>query len=286
MDPHTPYALFPVFNCGVDWLTCTSNEGGTSNRLEDWAYSILKTRNAAGGQARAAFRLGFKGHLIDSMFCGRRDQEVMVQISGPSCTPLATEAIMRSTNVSRIDYQVTVWTEGEQAHLGRWTYNNLCAGTGGIGRPKKLALITGHPDGETLMIGSRSSAAYGRLYDKGSESKLGLPRVLWRYEVEWKGKRAKLEARQLAANGSSPSLVTCRVHSYYTACGVEPAFAPDEYTGALERPIAGPDTSTLAWFRSSVSVTVKRCFSEYGERSTLEALGLGNYHRRDPTNGD
>lgn len=261
----------------MDWLTCTSNYRGVGNPLERWAYGQLEKESAAERPVSAARRLGFEGHRTDSIFIGRRDHEVMVQISGPSCTPLAPEAISLSTNVSRIDWQVTVWTEGEQAHLGSWTYKKMVSERQGTGRPGSLKLIVGHPDGETLSVNQRISDAYGRLYDKSSESKLGAPRLVWRYEVEWKGRRAQWMAGRLLASPRSPTAIATGVRSWWSERGVEPAFSPYVSQTAFDPFISSPSRDRLTWFRDSVSVTVARCIKEHGAAATIDALGLSNY---------
>jgi len=285
MDQQPAYEVFPILCCGVDWLTCTAKARGVQSELEDWAVAQMTKQMPDAGQVRQAFRLGFKGHRTNSMFVGRRPGEVMVQLSGPSCTPLVAEAITRSSNVSRIDLQVTVWTEGERPHLGRWTYEKMCGRIGGTGRPRKLGLIEGWPDGQTLTVGSRASASYGRLYDKAAESKVGLSRLLWRYEVEWKGKSALRQARRVVALGGSPSVLTGDVHSWFSSRGPRPAFAPLDPTLTVEPCTIGGTRSTLDWFRSSVAVTVARCINEFGAEATIAALGLTTLFNGGQSNG-
>lgn len=286
MVAQSPYSVFPILNCGPDWLTCTSKRRGVSNELEDWAMDQLHKAKAGDGQVSPAIRLGYSGLSTSGLFVGRRPADVCVQLTGPSCAPLATQAIKLASNVSRIDLQVTVWTEGEQPHLAAWTYKQLIARDQGVGRPRRLTLISGHPDGETLNIGKRSSDAYLRLYDKTAEASLGVPRLLWRYEVELKRKRARQVALQLAEQECRPQSVCTLVHVAYTKRGVEPSFSTSGNRNAFETPRANVTRDLLTWYRNSLSITIKTSIAKYGEPAVLDALGLSRLLQRGPNNGD
>lgn len=274
MDQQAAYALFPVVHCGVDWLTCTSKRVGVSNALEDFGVRVLKEELAGSGRILPANRLGFKGHRNDAVFLGNRPGDVMLQISGPSCTPLVREAITLSTGVSRIDFQVTVWTEGEACDLAGWTFRRLSSADHEGYRPRNFSLIASQPSGDTLSINRRVSDSYGRLYDKTAESSLGPARLLWRYEVELKGRAARRQATRLKEHGAHPTHVSRLVHDWYTRTGVRPAFARVEHEDALQPILAPPTRSVLDWFRQSLSITVSKAIREHGRQTVLEALGL------------
>lgn len=276
MEAQAPYSVFPILNCGPDWLTVTSKRRGVSNDLQDWAYAHLEKQNATDGQVSVAKRLGYVGHSTLGLFAGCNNTHVMVQLSGPRCAPLAPQAIRFSSNVSRLDLQVTVWTEGEQPHLGAWTYKAMVSAQPVCGRPRRLGLIVGHPDGETMTVGRRVSDSYGRLYDKTAEANLGAPRLLWRYEVEWKRKEARRVAMLLEEGQFRPTHACKLVHAWYTKRGVQPSFSPPDADNASQHAIAGPTRDVLAWFRSSVSVTIRRAMNDHGREVVLDALGLSN----------
>lgn len=284
--PHVPYSLFPVVSCGVDWLTVTSKRRGVSNALEDFGYRLVHEENAADGRASAAIRLGFTGHRTDTMFIGRNGTHVMWQCSGSACTPLTAEAITVGERVSRIDLQVTVFCEGEQPHLARWTRNQLVTRPEFSDGRRKLRYLEGHPDGETLEVGRRVSDAFGRLYDKTAEASLGLPRLVWRYELEAKGERARRLVSTLAECGVRPTLVSRLVHDYYTRTGVEPAFSPPSDEIAFQPTIATPSRDVLTWMRSSLSITIAKAINRHGREVVLQALGLSDLIRRDAHNGE
>lgn len=270
------YAEFPVINSGVDWLTVTSKRRGVSNELEDFGNELLRKEKANRGEIRLASRLGYRGLRSDTVFLGSRPGDCMLQVSGPACTPLTAEAITLATNVSRIDLQVTIWTEGEAVNLAKWTYERLC-GLGLRGpQQSSMQLISGWPSGDTVSINSRASEWFGRLYDKTAEANLGQPRLVWRYEVEVKGRAARSLASQLRQHGVSPTHVSKIVHAWYTKKGVLPAFASPKYEYASQPPIEGPTRDVLTWMRESLSKTVSKAIAKHGQRAVLEALGLAH----------
>lgn len=285
MSAHEPYSLFPIVSCGVDWLTATCKRRGVYNELETWGYDRMLKQMAGAGAATPAKVLGFTGHRVEHGFVGLSAEYAMVQLSGPWCSPLAPEAIALSTNVSRVDFQVTVWTEGEQPHLATWTYNKLLHAEKGIGRPHAFALTVGQPDGETLTINKRISDSFARLYDKTAESKLGVPRLLWRYEVEWKRKLAQRQATRLLEQRSGPQYICTQVGAWYRKKGVQPAFNYSTTMAAPEHYIDRPSWSVLNWYRDSLSKSIATSIREHGQAATIDALGLSHLLNRGPTNG-
>lgn len=285
MVPHPPYSIFPIVNCGVDWLTVTSNYRGAGNPLEMWGSALLEQEKATAGQVTVAKRLGYAGLSASGLFLGRRPDGVMMQLSGPRCSPLATQAINLSTSVSRIDLQVTIWTEGEQPHLARWTRDRMLELPRAVGRQSRFVLTEGFPDGETLNVGRRASAFYARLYDKTAEVGSAVPRLLWRYEVELKQSIARQLAVQIAAQQCCPKHVCTLVHAYYTKKGVRPSFTPPSNEHAFQLDIAGASRDVLTWYRESLSKSIQTSILRFGQPAVLEALGLSKLIERGNDNG-
>jgi len=285
MNAHPAYAAFPVINCGIDWLTVTQKRKGVTSELEDWAVEVVKRQSAGSERILPARRLGYVGHRVGNIFLGSRPADVMVQLSGQLCTPLTAEAIALSTNVSRIDLQVTVWTEGEQVNLAKWTSEKMVQRRELSSEQGAVTLISNWPAGDTLGINKRVSDQYGRLYDKTVESNLGPPRLVWRYEVELKGLAARGLAKRLARDGVHPTHVNRLVHAWYTKKGVEPAFDCANCEYASQPFIDAPKRDVLTWMRESLSKTIAKSIRLNGERETLDALGLSNYIRRETPNG-
>lgn len=286
MQSQAAYAVFPLIDAGADWLTCTSKASGVSNALEDLGMDELRKEKATGGRVTVARRLGYAGLQGDGLFVGRRDHDAVVILSGPRCTPLAREFIPLASNVSRFDLQATVWTEGEACHLAEWTYRKMVELAPKVGRPPALLFLQGYPSGETLTVGSRRSDSYGRLYDKTAQARQGEPRLVWRYEVEWKRREAKRQAIGYSQAAAGHEYASTQVGAWYKKRGVAPSYiaSSDHLIAGLQ--LTGPDRSPLTWLRDSVSITVRRVIAQEGAGPVIEALGLTKYLREGTDNGN
>lgn len=198
----------------------------------------------------------------------------MLVLSGPESTPLALDAIPYASNVSRIDLQTTVFTEGEEVCLSRDEWNRLKATRDGAGPSYEMNLRVRHPDGETLYLNSPRGDSLGRLYDKGSESRCAAPGLVWRYEVQWRRKLARQVARVVDQAESLQACASSLVHAWYTRKGVEPRYQPilSDLAGQWIPPRAKPDV--LVWFEKYLSVTLRNAIARHGLPAVVAALKL------------
>lgn len=263
-----------IISSGPDWITATAKLGTPSLAFEELADQELQKKRDAGGAIHQASRFGYQGHSFDGFFFGRRAEDSCIIASGPDTPYRVIPIIEAASNVSRLDLQVSVWTHGEQPHLAMESYNRLVAHRRQAHRPGRLTLITSDPNGETLNVNSRSSDQYGRLYDKASEAKLGPPRTVWRYEVEFKRSAARAYATGIHDAVSVADRTRHYVHSWFTKKGVKPTFNNVSNHGINEVRIDQSSHDVLRWFEESVSVTVARAIRSHGLKATIQALGL------------
>lgn len=263
-----------VVSSGPDWITATAKRGSKFAQLTDLGFDLLNRKRDAGGAIHSASRFGYQGHSSGSIFCGIRDDDAMLQMSGPDLPAYTSPIIDAADNVSRLDLQVTVWTHGEQPHLAIESYQRLARSRHQRHRPGQVTLITSDPMGETLNVNKRTSDHFGRLYDKASEAKAGPPRTLWRYEVEFKRRAAMAHAHLIVGSDTVPSLTRNIVHSWWRKKGVEPTFTLPEGSRLETLKLEPKETDVIDWFEKSVSITVARAVKLRGLRVTLEALGL------------
>lgn len=265
---------YPVFNAGIDWLTCTAKNGSPAFALERVADMQVDIQRSRGVRVTNQSWLGFTGYKLPQLFFGRREHDVMLCLSGALSDSIGLQAIACSSNVSRLDLQVTIFTAGEVASLGRAAWSRCRQIAKGKGRPRSFSLIVGHPEGETFYVNSRSSDNFGRVYDKGVESKLGPAGMLWRYEVEFKRKVAKQEAAALPPQEQLGPYVSDRVRSWMTLRDLEPPWEAGCWFGYEHRALEAPDRDVLAWYDRSVSVSIGKAVKEFGLKVVLERLGL------------
>src|SRR3982751_1158995 len=266
--------LYTPITAAPDWLTATACGEGHALAFDAIAYEVLRQEERERREFSSALRFGFEGRKAVGFFHGRRQHDAIIVLSGPRTPTLLRTVARAATNVSRLDVQVTVWTHGEQPNLALQGWHSLARSPNQRGRKGKATLIQTRPTGDTLNVNSRRSDQAGRLYDKATEAKLGPPRTLWRYEVEFKRAKANHYALALASSDDHATLVTQVVHDFFKSKGVLPTFSKSDLPSVTLSQLPAPDRDMLLWFESSVSVTVARAINRYGIPRTLEALGL------------
>jgi len=139
--------------------------------------------------------------------------------------------------------------------------------------------------GGTLYVGSRSSDAFGRLYDKGALLNTQLPGTrqipiaqLWRAEIEYKAKRARAawEASQALANGvARRTFIADTVLTWFQNHGVYLPIMPTSPSIVSVASRACDDIRTIKWFHEQVRPAILRVSENGLEKEALAALGLG-----------
>lgn len=272
-------SVFDVVSAGVDWITATAKGGDAGLRMDRFASRELDSQRASGLKVFPQNRMGFEGSAGPHFFFGRRKDGVMVQVGGPLSDSLLDEIVPLASNVSRLDLQVTCFTQGEVVDLALNGWDRLKTLPPGTGRPRSYSLIIGHPSGQTLYINSRRSDNFGRLYDKGVQSKCGPAGLLWRYEVEFKRAVAKHHSAECHASRQSAVYAGGLVHSWMSLRGVLPAFAPAGVLSSKCGRLQDSSKDVLTWFEQSLSVTVAKAIKQHGPKRVIESLGLQTYLR-------
>jgi len=278
--------LYEPISFGIDWITATAKSGAPSLSFERIADCVWDERKSGDGAITAASRLGYVGRSSDGFFHGRRPDGNCIIISGQHCDPLAADIILSATNVSRIDLQVTFWTGGEQPHLGVQAYEHLKRLPPKTGRPPTLSLTTGWPDGETCNVNKRVSDVYMRIYDKAAEASMGLPRTLWRYEIEYKRKPAMRTAIALAEEGCRPTRVYDQVAAWTTNKGLQWPGPTSRYLHSEDRLLVGARPDDLGWIRDSLAKHIAKRVNSHGLWPVVIALGLDGLVQPIPTKSE
>jgi len=263
-----------VISTGPDWLTCSAVGSGAKRALQDVWDQCEDSNMAAGAVSHAAARFGFKGQQCSGAFYGTNQERGLLILSGPHSAPLTRDAITAAESISRFDLQVTTWCNGETPHVGLEVYRAVRAARASSGRTGAVTIIQSHPDGESCYLNKRSSDGYGRIYDKASESQLGAPRSVWRYEVEFKKARAEAIARQWSTSEKAVAFSSSVVHSWMVSRGVPKACLPSIAVISCDLTIKEPDRDVLTWFEVSVRPSIRKAVKRFGRAKVLETLGL------------
>lgn len=265
---------YECLEAAPDWITATAVRGSPSLAFEAIAEREFSNEKAAGRDVTSGSRMGYRGFAASGLYFGRRHEDCLLIASGPRCAPLAAEITKAASNVSRLDLQITLATPLDCPHLALNGFRHLKKQRKQNHRPGHLTLIYGYPDGESLYLNKRSSDAYGRCYDKATESKLGPARSIWRFEVEFKRKAALYRAIALTGSEAPASFCFTQVRRWWSNKGLElPAMTGPR--GNYQQ-LVTPDnlTDVLVWFEKSLSLTIGKSVKKHGLVQTIRALGL------------
>jgi DNA relaxase NicK len=142
------------------------------------------------------------------------------------------------------------------------------------GRPPSRSLVVNGNGGSTVYVGARSSEQFGRLYDKGVESKLLSPGKWWRWELELKGDASWNMATQLKRIDEPGAIICATVASWFRQ-RTSHTYTSSMTSGTL---VGSPRLTTidakLSWLAQSVRPTVQFLVERVGLDRTLFALGL------------
>lgn len=258
---------------GVDWLTMTTSQ---PHRKESWrqAYDAISTEQLkAGAIEKPGGVHGYTGHTLGHLFIGERPDGVMCRLSSSWAHHYGWMFDPSCVHTTRVDCQVTTELSYAYQHLASDIYAFVSKARPKNGRPVTASLLVNNKGGATVYIGSRSSAWYARIYDKGVESGTREPGVLWRWEVECKADAAQMVAGALYDRDGVGDNALEVVHTFFDRHGV---FMPFEPTAKVRfNPPAPRDESlwsTLRWLEGPVASAVVKLAGIWGIERALSAV--------------
>jgi len=267
---------------GPDWLTVTTaNVADTQvlRRVADWflfaepGARTWRTRDYCGRKNHYANGSGGVAY-------GERDlgQQAILQAWGDVSLKVGLRMPARRFKATRVDLAVTILFSQPQpsirerlpeleAHAARQSYS---------------AIVPISDAGGTLYVGSRSSDMFGRLYDKGSQLGGAIPpRVLWRYEVEYKRQSAVQAANEVWYSQPSPDArrryIVRNVEHFFNAHAVPmPVDVQTGHQHGLIRYGARVQDygRTLQWLSNQVNPAILNLCAIGKKSDVLQALGL------------
>lgn len=269
---------------GVDWLTATASDSFMASKIWEYASKLAYEIEAAGNFARRWNWRGYSGYTMQGLRYGHRSDGVICIVSGGLAQDCFYDLMRYCDNVSRVDLALTYTLNQPIPDVALTYYEYLVKGEGSEHPQavKTISLIQNSQGGQTLYIGSRRSDQYGRVYDKGRESTTDIEvGKIWRYEVEFKSKRAlavanKLHDDSVVRPGELNPRLERTIKRWFTDRLV---VLSDDLWGStylVEREAVISDVSrTLAWFSAQVRPSVERLKVKGVSLATIkESLGL------------
>lgn len=266
---------------GVDWITVTLPSRCTQSQAMKW--KLLTTwlgRDRQDLQEPRPFSwMGYSGLQRASAAWGTRQDGQLVRVSGPEALEVLDRLPDSGWHCSRLDLCVTFWLDPPEPELAAWACGKALEAREKLpaSRKRRVTLIVGCGDGDTLYIGSRKSLQFGRLYDKGAESEAAYYAGAWRAEVEYHDEAATKVAEAVKASQDWERDVYATAATWFASRGVEILRAnsgtPIRFVG---RPrVSGDDLHRLQWLATTVAPTVERLTRSVGFDLVAQAVYNG-----------
>ena len=258
----------------VDWLTVTTHRSGSDDALWDLGNRLCTSPEAEQQLATRWHGHGYQGMSIEGVAYGARADGCYLRLSGSQSAQHWLEALTAAENCSRIDLAVDTHFNLPVTSLVDELYVETPKKSGHGGRPPMKRVVKDTRGGQTLYFGARTSERFGRLYDKGVESKSHSAGQRWRWELEAKERAARGFADGLARAESPTSYIQGAVASFfYSRAGVTLGEI-DESFKCFEAPNAPRGEELLHWLAIGVRPTVAKLTQVYGRERVLHALGI------------
>lgn len=263
-----------VVNASVDWITCTSSTKDAKGALWNVGYRMLDRAEGEGEQTTAWHAHGYDGWTNGPVTLGARKDGCILRISGQQAGYQWLKAFAAAENCSRLDLAVDCELDRPVTTLARQIYQDVRHVRPSNGRPPTRSLILSGDGGSTVYVGARSSEQFGRVYDKGVQSKTCQAGTWWRWEVELKGRQSWAHAGALRSVDDHQVLLCAtvahwfrsRTHHTYTSSSKSPSILLSTERSSVDR--------QLLWLSQGVRPTVQRLVDRLGRDRIMFALGL------------
>lgn len=258
---------------GVDWITGVGTDNHTASLMSRWASEALTTELRRGNLRKGWGMAGFKGIQCGQVQYGEREDEVIIRLSGERAAGSWREIYRLAGSITRLDVQVTVWSNVAPRKIIRGCHRKALAHAAERKRGPSVRLITSNDGSDTVYLGSRLSDVFGRIYNKGAQSKERYYENAVRYEVQFQRKLANVAVRRLAHRQNERDGVTEQVSGFYQARGCRLGFLGEGIVNRLPR--GRTDICRrLAWLGKAVRGSAQLIVAAGRQEEMLDQLGL------------
>lgn len=263
---------------GIDWITWVEPKDCGTTIATELGQLMIDQALADGSKVRRFSFEGYHGWQTTAASIGFRSDSALLRLSGSRAAGRWTHLRTSAGHPTRLDVQTSLTLSKPDGGLGK---RFLLRAENSSRRPRRTRLrstITRGSDGAWCgTVGSRTSRAYVRVYDKGVEQGTQAPGVWWRYELEAKRDlAAALWADLSAADDPTAWCVGCCARSSYSLGLRWPSFLSKQRTPLPPVPPRVPPdvVQSLMWLREQVRPTVQRLSTAVPPQVLLNALGL------------
>lgn len=258
---------------GIDWLTLTTKD---TVRALEWheAFNAVAAQEQQRGYKWGDARFfGYQGQSCGHIFFGKRHDGALLRLSSALAEEVGMLFSPDAVHCTRIDLQVTVELATAQPEMLERLYDAATSGLRKVGRPVEYSLIKNSNGARTLYVGRRSSARYGRVYDKGMESGQGEPGKLIRFELEVKDDMADQAVAMIYRSGEQDTVILRLLQDFFEERGIPVLWNAAQMEVGFRAPrLTVDDSQSLRWLAGPVAKTVARLMHSVGPERTVRAL--------------
>jgi hypothetical protein len=267
----------PILSTGIDWITTTTKEDIHRIFVTAIANHWIETQRTAGHDVHDFAWQGYVGSRTEGVSFGHRDDGTLVRLSGDMARLHGHVLAGRADHVSRLDLQITLQDENVSRDWAEIAADVMSTDRRVSDGATALSVISSNRSKSSLYLGRRISDRFYRIYDKHSESKGAWPEGSWRFEIEYKGKRAEHWADVIGGGASEPSdtrqIVTDAFRDYGFALPTAPL--PRLWHDVSPRPIT-TDERRLHYLGTCVRPMVQKLIEAYGPQLIRDVLDLND----------
>ncbi len=263
-----------VTSSHVDWITLTTHTRDRSDALWGLGNRLCAASEQKGELPTGWHAHGYRGATVPGIAYGARADGCYLRLSSRQSSEHWLEALTAAENCSRIDLAVDTHFNFPVTSLVDELYVEVPNKSRHGGRPPMRKVVKDTRGGQTLYFGARTSERFGRLYDKGIESKSHGAGQRWRWEVEAKERCARAFAEGLMTAASPESYIQGAVAAFfYSRAGVTlgEISSTFRFSEAQKAPRA---EQLLHWLAIGVRPTVAKLIPVYGLERVLHSLGI------------
>lgn len=264
-----------ILESRLDWLSATVKPGERQTIIKGRVATWIDNRVAQGYDRRGFKTPFYEGVRTDGLAFGERTDDALITLSGPMAQVHGPTLITWADTISRLDVEVTLREPNLRTNWAEYV-DRLAAMDARVQSGQlQTRLITSRPRGVTSYIGDGASDRMLRCYDKTAESEDRYPPGSWRFEVQYRHKRAErvaqklLEGSVLAAECLGAVCAAYRDHRI----DVPTICIPNDWKDAGIT-LATDDERRLEWLKRCVAPAVERLTDHFGVDTVLDALGL------------
>jgi DNA relaxase NicK len=240
------------------------------------AQELVEEEIERGNDKRNSKLQGYHGSRAGGATFGVRYDGYICQLRGATARDNWHRLIPHASNVSRIDVQATFRFETPQTDLMRRAFDRARKAKMKPGRKPSFRLTWDTKKGQTLNFGSRSSDIFGRMYDKGRESKTEVSDLLIRQEVEYKNDPAMSVAKRLDGSEDEAMLAASLACSEFRDRAIITHPLLNGEVESARVATSSDDARRLAYIRASLSKTVQKVLRTFTVEEVIDALGLSD----------